>query len=358
MFGVIFLFVLSVAGAQPVPTLYEDNDQQRISGKIEENLHLADIEDAPGAVQFLFGEPKVNLLVDSYAFGFFIDDGKAKGFQEEGLRESSYLILMTEESLDRLIAGEDAGQMYKSGEIAVHANGFWAGIKLWLANILEWLFGKRVPEPWAPNPTENDTDGDYMTDKFEFTWEFDPKRWDENRDGVIDGFNDNDGDGWMSGSEDKGGSNPKDKNDVPKNKTCTIDCCCDVYLQQWGTCGDYGRNAPKQLGPYNWTPSGKNVQSGGSVEGYHSYLYLNDNSGVYRCYDLIVYKYTFNAAGDQCDNKYDFCKTAIGKQCKQHEQTAASEGSAALQQCVSDVKKNCKGRFSQYTQNNNVAGTC
>ena len=85
---------------------------------------------------------------------------------------------------------------------------------------------------------------------------------------------------------------------------------------------------------------------------------FDDTSGVYRCYDRIVYKHSYNAAGDQCDNKYDFCKNALGQACKLYEQAAAAGGSQALQQCVDDVKGKCNGRFSQHTQHNNVPSNC
>jgi hypothetical protein len=360
VFVISFLLLVSFAAAQTdvEPELYAGEDQQRISQKIQDNLDVISMENAPGVLRFLLGKPYANLLVDEYVFGFAVEDGAVAGFYEHGLEDPNYLILMTEDSLDKIIDGADAGEMYQTGEIIVQAETIGAKIKLWFANIWNWLFGEKPEEPGTPKPTEDDSDGDFMTDTYEFKWESDPQVPDEDMDGVLDGWNDLDGDFWFSSSEEKGNSDPTDKNDTPKNKTCTIDCCCTVYIQYWGTCGDYDTNAPSSLGPYNWTPAGSNVVSGGSVEGRNSYLYVNDDSSVYRCYDRIVYKYTYNAAGEQCDNKYEFCKNALGSACKLHEQAAAAGGSQALQQCVDDVKENCNGRFSQHTDHNNVASTC
>ena len=277
--------------------------QEKTSKQIRENLDKINLNEAPGVLRFILGKPKVNVEVNGAVYGFKIVGKRVKDFVEGGLDKPHYIIRLSEESVNEITESEDImgkiEELYLNGEIVVEPQRVGAKIKFWFLEKFMGWFIEEEPEVEL---------------------------------GVTDEV-----------SEEE-------------EETCEIECCCTVYLRKWGHCADYPDDAPRDW-ETEYTPP-ESSEGDGSVDGNFARTYVGQTSGIWDCVDMLKWKYTFTGKGDECKNKYDFCKEKLKDKCEKHKSDAESASSSAMEECVKQAKDKCKGRFSEYDDNKAVAGTC
>jgi hypothetical protein len=104
---------------------------------VRANLDKVDLSDAPRALRFVLGKPKVNIEVNGDVYGFKLAGNKVKDFVVGGIENPHYLIKIPPESIEKIVASEDpastVGELYLAGEIVVEPQRLGAKIKFWIA---------------------------------------------------------------------------------------------------------------------------------------------------------------------------------------------------------------------------------
>jgi hypothetical protein len=285
--------------------------QAGVPKELKQNIENIDLENLPGILRFILGKNKINVEIDDdgekSVFGFKIAGNQVKDFEEGGLDNPHYIIKTSMDAVGEVLNSEDplntAGGLYESGDIVIEPQKVGSKIKFWFLEKLVGWFSEEEEEP------------------------------------------------------SKTGPETKPKAEISEEeKTCEIECCCTVYLREWGTCGDYPKDGPRDLGGFSYEPP-EDAEANGEVKGKFSPTYPFSPTGHWQCVEMMKWKFTFTASGDDCDDELDFCEKKLGD-CSKYKSEAESSASSAMDECVDKAKENCKGQFTQHTDNKAISGTC
>lgn len=117
--------------------------REEIEQQISANLDKIDLSQAPKALKFLLGKPKMNIVIANLdgtesTYGFKIGGNKITDFKAGGLEKPHYIITISEESILEIAFAEDPGakatELYLSEEIAVKPQTLGSKIKYWFVS--------------------------------------------------------------------------------------------------------------------------------------------------------------------------------------------------------------------------------
>ena len=117
--------------------------REEIEQEIAANLDKIDLSQAPKALKFLLGKPKINIVLANLdgtesTYGFKIGGNKITDFKVGGLDKPHYIIRISEETIVNIVESEDpagmATESYKNGDIVIEPQRFGSKIKFWFAS--------------------------------------------------------------------------------------------------------------------------------------------------------------------------------------------------------------------------------